>query len=332
MARVPLIQEQDHPELAEVIQKYAAGRRGKLLNLYRMLLNAPALAESWFNHSNAIRWKTTLDGRLREIVIIRMGHLAGCGYVLRQHVPALALADGLTVEECNALADWRASKLFSERERAALAYADIDDARDQGAGPGVRRSQKALRRPRHRRADGADRHLQHECARARGARTRPRTSCILTGAGQCQSANPRCWWSKTTASCASSASCSIPARRKSVSTPMRISSPTTSAISPAVAGACAQRARGALPGGGTAGRGTGSNCARKHLPDAHALIVESLARRARGARSAANLRLVQKYGTRTAQHQSRRMRGAQHQGAHHPPPRQHRLRRDDASR
>jgi len=89
MARVPLIQEQDHPEFAEVIEKYRAGRRGKLINIYRMLLNAPPLAESWFNHSNTVRWKTSLDGRLREIVIIRMGHLTNAQYVLRQHVPAL---------------------------------------------------------------------------------------------------------------------------------------------------------------------------------------------------------------------------------------------------
>jgi len=124
MARVPLIQQQDHPELAEVIEKYRAGRRGRLINIYRMLLNAPPLAESWFNHSNTVRWKTSIDGRLREIVIIRMGHLTKSQYVLRQHVPALALADGLTLEECEALADWHASKLFSARERAVLAYAD----------------------------------------------------------------------------------------------------------------------------------------------------------------------------------------------------------------
>jgi 4-carboxymuconolactone decarboxylase len=124
MARVPLIQEQDHPEFAALIEKFRAGRRGRLINIYRMLLNSPALAESWFNHSNAVRWKTTLDGRLREIVIIRMGHLAKSQYVLRQHVPSLALADGLTLEECDALADWRASSLFSARERAALAYTD----------------------------------------------------------------------------------------------------------------------------------------------------------------------------------------------------------------
>jgi alkylhydroperoxidase family enzyme len=124
MARVPLIREQDHPEFAELVERFSTGRRGRLINIYRMLLNSPALAESWFNHSNAVRWKTRLGGRLREIVIIRMGHLAGSQYVLRQHVPSLALADGLTLEECNALADWRASPFFSASERAVLAYAD----------------------------------------------------------------------------------------------------------------------------------------------------------------------------------------------------------------
>jgi 4-carboxymuconolactone decarboxylase len=125
MARVPLIDESDHPEFADLIEKFRAGRRGKLINIYRMLLNSPPLAESWFNHSNTVRWKTTLDGRLREIVIIRMGHLTGSEYVLRQHVPLLALADGVSVEECNARADWRGSKFFSESERVALTYADV---------------------------------------------------------------------------------------------------------------------------------------------------------------------------------------------------------------
>src|SRR5229473_3246819 len=109
MARIPLIDEKEHPEFAALTEKFRAGRRGQLINIYRMLLNSPALAESWFNHSNAVRWKTTLGGRLREIVIIRVGHLTKAQYVLRQHVPALALADGLLLPECEALRDWRAS-------------------------------------------------------------------------------------------------------------------------------------------------------------------------------------------------------------------------------
>jgi alkylhydroperoxidase family enzyme len=124
MARVPLIQEQERPELADMIERFRVGRRGKLINIYRMLLNAPPLAESWFNHSNTVRWKTTLPGRLREIVIVRMGHLTKSHYVLRQHVPSLAVADGLSLEECDALSDWRASRFFTASERAALAYAD----------------------------------------------------------------------------------------------------------------------------------------------------------------------------------------------------------------
>src|SRR5499427_9926292 len=45
MARVPLIQEQDHPKFADMIEKFRAGRRGKLINIYRMLLNAPPRRE-----------------------------------------------------------------------------------------------------------------------------------------------------------------------------------------------------------------------------------------------------------------------------------------------
>jgi alkylhydroperoxidase family enzyme len=124
MARIPLIEEAEHPELADLIGRIKAGRRGGLINVYKLLLHSPALAATWFEHNGAVRWKTTLDGRLREIVIIRIAHLNGVEYVLAQHVPGLALAEGLNVAECDALADWRASGLFDARERAALAYAE----------------------------------------------------------------------------------------------------------------------------------------------------------------------------------------------------------------
>jgi 4-carboxymuconolactone decarboxylase len=124
LSRISLIDEGAHPELADLIGRIRSARRGRLINMYRFLLHAPPLATSWFEHNNAVRWKTELDGRLREIVIIRVGHLNGGAYVLRQHVPSLALAEGLTLAECDALADWRSTKFFSERERAVLAYAD----------------------------------------------------------------------------------------------------------------------------------------------------------------------------------------------------------------
>jgi NADH:ubiquinone oxidoreductase subunit E/alkylhydroperoxidase family enzyme len=124
MARISLIEEAEHPELGEMIARIKAGRRGGLLNVYKLLLHSPALAQTWFDHNGAVRWKTKLTGRLREIVIIRVAHLNGVDYVLAQHVPGLAVAEGVTIAECEALADWRASDLFDGRERAALAYAE----------------------------------------------------------------------------------------------------------------------------------------------------------------------------------------------------------------
>jgi AhpD family alkylhydroperoxidase len=124
MARIPLVQEQDHPELSELVEKLRSGRRGNLINTYRLLLHSPSLAQSWFEHSNAVRWKTSLDGRLREIVIIRVAILNRCDYVINQHIPELALPEGLTMDECEALRDWRTGGAFSAREQAALAYAD----------------------------------------------------------------------------------------------------------------------------------------------------------------------------------------------------------------
>lgn len=124
MARVPYVTEQDHPELAELIGRLKAGRRGNLINIYRLLLNSPALAETWFAHANTARWKTELSGRLRELVIVRVAHLNRCAYVHRQHVPRLAVADGVSEAECEALADWRACASFDAAERTALAYAD----------------------------------------------------------------------------------------------------------------------------------------------------------------------------------------------------------------
>jgi 4-carboxymuconolactone decarboxylase len=124
MARIPLIDEKDRPELAELAAKLRAGRRGTLINIYRLLLHSPAIAASWFEHSNAVRWKTDLDGRLRELVILRVALIYGVDYIVRQHVPALTAPEGISAQECAALADWRAAESFSARERAALAYAD----------------------------------------------------------------------------------------------------------------------------------------------------------------------------------------------------------------
>lgn len=124
MTRIPLIEPGEHPELAGLIDKFSGARRGKVLNLYKLLLASPQIADGWFGHMNGVRWGTSLSGRLRELIIIRVAWLLDAAYAKRQHIPKLAAADGVDEATCQALADWRASKLFDEAERAALAYTD----------------------------------------------------------------------------------------------------------------------------------------------------------------------------------------------------------------
>lgn len=123
MPRVDLLDDVPS-ELAPLVDRIRAGRRGELLKLYKVLLHSPPLAETWFDHMGAVRWRTQLEGRLRELAIIRVAYLCGADYALRQHIPKLAEADGVTTAECKALAAWQDAPLFDARERAVLAYVD----------------------------------------------------------------------------------------------------------------------------------------------------------------------------------------------------------------
>jgi len=124
VARVPLLEETNHPELAESIAKIKGARGGRLINIYRLMLHSPALADAWFDLNQAVRYGTEIDGRSRELAVLRVAILNGVEYVQRAHGPAYALKEGLTPDQVSAIADWQASNLFSDPQRALLSYTD----------------------------------------------------------------------------------------------------------------------------------------------------------------------------------------------------------------
>ena len=124
MARVTLIGEADHPELADSIAKIKGARGGRLINVYRLMLHSPALANAWFEFNQAVRYGTEIDGQCREIAVIRVALLNNVEYIQRAHGPAYALKEGLTPEQVTAIGDWHPSKLFNHKQRALLAYTD----------------------------------------------------------------------------------------------------------------------------------------------------------------------------------------------------------------
>lgn len=122
MARVPLIGE-EREELAPFIARVKA-ERGKLINLYRVLLNSPPIAESWLAFNSTVRFATTLDAALREMIILRVAILNGARYQAQIHGASHARAAGVSEAQIQALADWKASAHFTPAQRAALAWAD----------------------------------------------------------------------------------------------------------------------------------------------------------------------------------------------------------------
>jgi alkylhydroperoxidase family enzyme len=124
MARVPLIEEKEHAELSELVTKIKGARGGRLIAIYRLMLHSPALANAWFDLNQAVRYGTEIDGQCRELAVIRVAILNNVEYVVRAHGPAYALKEGLTPAQVEALADWTPSNLFTEKQRALLAYVD----------------------------------------------------------------------------------------------------------------------------------------------------------------------------------------------------------------
>ncbi len=123
MARVSLIDETDSAR-ATLIAKLKNARGGKLINLYRILLNSPSIAEAWQAFNDAIRFNTALDDQARELAIMRVSQLNGADYQFQIHVTKYAAAAGVTPQQITALDSGKNSSLFQPAHRALLAYAD----------------------------------------------------------------------------------------------------------------------------------------------------------------------------------------------------------------
>lgn len=121
MARLPYAEiDDDTRELAERIKRE---RGGKVLNLYRMLLHSPPVADGWRQLFTALRQQSELPGRVRELAILRVAVINGADYEFRAHAP-FALAEGVTQAQIDALQAGRDPEALPERDRAVLAYTE----------------------------------------------------------------------------------------------------------------------------------------------------------------------------------------------------------------
>ena len=121
MARIPYA-DLNSPEISPLVEQIVR-ERGSVLHLYQMLLHSPRLASGWLNHLSGIRLHSSLSGDLRELIIMRVAILNRAPYEADQHAP-IALKEGVTQAQLDALEHWSESSLFDERTQAVLAYTD----------------------------------------------------------------------------------------------------------------------------------------------------------------------------------------------------------------
>lgn len=94
-----------------------------ILNLYKVMAHCPQLGRDFLRLGNTILFKGTLPANLRELAILRVGHINQAQYEWTQHV-TIALRAGVSQKQIDALPDWENSGNFNAQERAVLRYTD----------------------------------------------------------------------------------------------------------------------------------------------------------------------------------------------------------------
>lgn len=119
--RVAMLSEEDAIAAAK-----ALGIRESMakVNAYRMLLNNPQLAAGVNALLTTLLFTNkTIDVRLRELIIMRIGWVTGSCYEWTQHW-RFAEAVGLPPEDVVGVRDWQNYAAFDDADRAVLAAVD----------------------------------------------------------------------------------------------------------------------------------------------------------------------------------------------------------------
>src|SRR3972149_5646314 len=117
--RLPAIDEHSDAKAAEVFSAIKK-TRGTVAHVLRSLGHAPEGLRAFAAYGEYVRYRTSLNGGLRELVILALAR--GNQYAWTHHAP-FALKEGITQQELDALNDGMLAATLSSSERAAVEYA-----------------------------------------------------------------------------------------------------------------------------------------------------------------------------------------------------------------
>ncbi len=123
MSRVTLMDEQTAPPEFQEMFKNMKERGFPVLNLFRAMANSSQVGSSFLKLGSAILSKGVVPPVLRELAILRVGHLNRAVYEWTQHV-RIALRVGVRQAQIDALPEWEHSGEFDAKEKAVLRFTD----------------------------------------------------------------------------------------------------------------------------------------------------------------------------------------------------------------
>ncbi len=120
MALLPYVDESKASDKTREI----LGNTPRKLNVARMIANASdAVFQNFSRLGNSLMTKGKLNGKLREIAILRNARVCNSLYEYTQHVP-IAKSTGVTDEELAGIDNWESAKCFTDLERLVLRFTD----------------------------------------------------------------------------------------------------------------------------------------------------------------------------------------------------------------
>lgn len=118
LARIP------YPDIdALPVETREALGRIRSINVFKLAAWADGIAPSFFAFVTDVFAKTALDPKLRQIAILRVGHLCQSAYETYQH-EKLARIVGLTDQQIAATRDGKSIEALDERQLAVLRFAE----------------------------------------------------------------------------------------------------------------------------------------------------------------------------------------------------------------
>jgi len=97
--RVPVLKDSEaNEEQRELLTSTTSDTTANAVNIFRTLAHYPKLMKRWMVFANHVLFKSSLNGRDRELLILRIGWLCQAEYEWAQHV-VIGKKAGLTEQE-----------------------------------------------------------------------------------------------------------------------------------------------------------------------------------------------------------------------------------------